>query len=81
MVLSILFRKKITDDERQIKRGLGVWGQKDVFEITYWAMCKKWKNLMIISIACIRQALQHWGYQLTKNADAYVRKKKLPKLP
>ena len=30
----------------------------------------------------IRQALQHWGYQLTKkDADAYVRKKKLPKLP
>ena len=76
--------RRSTDDDRQIKRGLGVCGPKGRFRNQLIGRCarngKKFDDSSISPV--IRQALQHWGYQLTKkDADAYVRKKKLPKLP
>ena len=76
--------RRSTDDDRQIKRALGVCGPKGRFRNQLIGRCarngKKFDDSSVSPV--IRQALQHWGYQLTKkDADAYVRKKKLPKLP
>lgn len=76
--------RRSTDDERQIKRGLGVMGPKGRFRNQLIGRCarngKKYDDVTVSPV--IRQALQHWGYVLTKkDADAYVKKKKLPKLP
>ena len=76
--------RRSTDDERQIKRGLGVAGPKGRFRNQLIGRCarngKKYDDVTVSPV--IRQALQHWGYVLTKkDADTYVKKKKLPKLP
>ena len=75
--------RRSTDDERQIKRGLGVCGPKGRFRNQLIGRCarngKKFDDYTVSPV--IRQALQHWGYQLTKkDADAYVRKKKIAKV-
>ena len=68
----------------KLKEVLVFVGQKDVFTNQLIGRCarngKKFDDYTVSPV--IRQALQHWGYQLTKkDADAYVKKKKLPKLP
>lgn len=75
--------RRTSDDSRQVSRGKGVIGDKG-----------RWRNNLIGKIAragkafddytvspVIRQALQHWGYDLTeKDAMKYVKKKGLPPL-
>ena len=75
--------RRSTDDERQIKRGLGVCGVKGRFRNQLIGKCARggtsFDDERISPV--IRQALQHWGYVLTKrDADKYVKLKKLPKL-
>jgi len=76
--------RRSTDDERQIKRGMGVMGLKGRFRNQLIGRCarggRSFDDTTISPV--IRQALQHWGYQLTQeDADAYVKLKGLPKLP
>ena len=76
--------RRSTDDERQIKRGLGVCGVKGRFRNQLIGKCarggKAFDDPTVSPV--IRQALQHWGYQLTsRDADKYVKLKKLPALP
>ncbi len=76
--------RRSTDDERQIKRGLGVCGVKGRFRNQLIGKCARGgKAFDDVSVSpVIRQALQHWGYQLTsRDADKYVKLKKLPALP
>ena len=75
--------RRSTDDERQIKRGMGVAGVKGRFRNQLIGKCARggtsFDDERISPV--IRQALQHWGYALTKrDADKYVKLKKLPKL-
>ena len=75
--------RRSTDDERQIKRGLGVAGVKGRFRNQLIGKCARggttFDDERISPV--IRQALQHWGYVLTKrDADKYVKLKKLPPL-
>eukprot|EP00948_MAST-09A_sp_MAST-9A-sp1_P002591 g2591.t1 len=72
--------RRSTDDERQIKRGNGVMGPKGRFRNQLIGRCSRgnttYNDYKISPV--IRQALQHWGYQLTqKDADAYCKKKGL----
>jgi hypothetical protein len=76
--------RRTTDDERQISRSNGVAGKKGRFRNQLIGKCSRaGKAFDDISVSpVIRQVLQHWGYTLTKkDADAYVRKKKLAPLP
>lgn len=76
--------RRSTDDERQIKRGLGVMSNKGRFRNNLIGQCaRKGRAFADSSVSpVIRQTLQHWGYVLTqRDADAYVRRKSLPALP
>jgi len=76
--------RRSTDDERQIKRGMGVMGPKGRFRNQLIGRCARGgRTYDDVSVSpVIRQALQHWGYTLTqKDADKYVAKKGLPELP
>jgi hypothetical protein len=75
--------RRSTDDERQIKRQLGVCGAKGRFRNQLIGKCARggttFDDASISPV--IRQTLQHWGYTLTKkDADKYVKLKKLPPL-
>merc|ERR1711871_1378915 len=75
--------RRSSDDERQVKRALGVCGKKGRFRNQLIGKCARagttYDDATISPV--IRQALQHWGYELTKrDADAYVKLKKLPPL-
>merc|ERR1711865_274053 len=75
--------RRSTDDARQIKRQLGVCGIKGRFRNQLIGKCARggttFDDIRISPV--IRQALQHWGYDLTKvDADKYVKLKGLPKL-
>ena len=75
--------RRSTDDERQIKRGMGVAGVKGRFRNQLIGKCARggtsFDDERISPV--IRQALQHWGYTLTKrDADKYVKLKNLPPL-
>tara|TARA_B100000795_G_scaffold255141_1_gene226574 strand:- start:272 stop:1108 length:837 start_codon:yes stop_codon:yes gene_type:complete len=75
--------RRSTDDARQIKRQMGVCGIKGRFRNQLIGKCARGgKTFDDITISpVIRQALQHWGYVLTRyDADKYVKLKKLPKL-
>ena len=76
----VLPGRRSTDDERQVKRALGVMSKKGRFRnmlIKKCAMAGTTHNDANIS-PVVRQSLQHWGYRLTKrDADAYVKLKKL----
>lgn len=72
------------DDARQIGRGARLMGNKGRFRNQLIGRCarngKRFDDASVSPV--IRQTLQHWGYVLTqKDADAYVKRKKLPKLP
>lgn len=75
--------RRSSDDYRQVKRALGVMSKKGRFRnqlIKKCAMAGTTYDDYSIS-PVIRQSLQHWGYELTeRDADAYVKLKKLPKL-
>jgi len=75
--------RRSTDDDRQIARGMGVMGPKGRFRNQLIGRCarggKCFDDQTISPV--IRQALLHWGYDLTQeDADAYVKRKGLPKL-
>ena len=75
--------RRSTDDDRQIKRGLGVMGIKGRFRNQLISKCARggtsFDDERISPV--IRQSLQHWGYVLTKrDADKYIKLKKLPAL-
>jgi len=75
--------RRSSDDERQIKRQLGVCGVKGRFRNQLIGKCARGGKTFddIIISPVIRQALQHWGYVLTKrDADKYVKLKGLPKM-
>ena len=71
-----------TDDERQIKRGLGVCGVKGRFRNQLIGKCARggtsFDDERISPV--IRQALQHWGYVLTKrDADKCIEAEEIAK--
>ena len=75
--------RRSSDDSRQIKRANGVCGIKGRFRNQLIGKCARggttFDDVRISPV--IRQALQHWGYVLTKrDADKYVKLKGLPKL-
>mmetsp|Transcript_50493 Transcript_50493/g.68664 ORF Transcript_50493/g.68664 Transcript_50493/m.68664 type:complete len:273 (-) Transcript_50493:293-1111(-) len=72
--------RRSTDDERQIARGRGVMSDKGRFRNQLIGRCARaGKTFDDISVSpVIRQALQHWGYTLTKrDFDKYVKLKGL----
>mmetsp|Transcript_5217 Transcript_5217/g.10168 ORF Transcript_5217/g.10168 Transcript_5217/m.10168 type:complete len:137 (-) Transcript_5217:318-728(-) len=76
--------RRSSDDERQLKRGMGVIGPKGRWRNNLIAKCarqgKPFDDYTVSPV--VRQALLHWGYHLTeRDANAYVKKKKLPSLP
>ena len=77
--------RRSSDDARQISRGNGVAGAKGRFRNQLIGRCSRANKCFDdVSISpVIRQALLHWGYELTQaDADAYVaRKHNLRKLP
>lgn len=71
--------RRSPDDERQIKRWLGIAGQQGRFR--KWLVTqilksgKKWDDPSVSPK--IRQTLQHWGYKLTKkDFDTEVKSRK-----
>lgn len=76
--------RRSSDDQRQIKRWRGVCSDKGRFRNQLIGRCarggKAYNDTSVSPV--IRQALLHWGYELTeKDANAYVKLKRLPKLP
>jgi hypothetical protein len=72
--------RRSTDDDRQIARGRGVMSDKGRFRNQLIGRCARaGKAFGDVSVSpVIRQALQHWGYQLTKHDfDKYVKLKRL----
>ena len=75
--------RRSSDDHRQIARGNGVAGVKGRFRNQLIGKCARggttFDDVRVSPV--IRQALQHWGYVLTKaDADKYVKLKGLPRL-
>jgi len=75
--------RRSSDDQRQIKRWLGVCGEKGRFRNQLIGKCARggtsFDDYSISPV--IRQSLLHWGYELTrKDADKYVKLKGLPLL-
>jgi hypothetical protein len=76
--------RRSSDDARQISRGNGVAGVKGRFRNQLIGRCSRARKCFDdVSISpVIRQALLHWGYELTeKDADIYTSRKRIPKLP
>jgi hypothetical protein len=70
--------RRTDDDERQIKRWLGVAGDKSRFRNRLILMChKKKKKYNDITVSpVIRQLLLQWGYELTlKDFNLYLKSK------
>ena len=82
VVLRFYLGRRSTDDEGR-SSWVGVRGVKGRFRNQLIGKCARggtsFDDERISPV--IRQALQHWGYVLTKrDADKYVKLKKLPKL-
>lgn len=73
--------RRSTDDERQIARGLGVFGAKGRFRNNLIGKISRGGATTddVAISPVIRQSLQHWGYRLTlADAQKYVKLKGLP---
>jgi hypothetical protein len=76
--------RRSTDDARQISRWCKLGGPKGRFRNQLIGNCaRKGTTFDDVTISpVIRQSLQHWGKLLMEpEAEAYVKLKKLPKLP